>query len=609
MLKNSPSVQQILSTVESAGIGVWEYDIVTEELFLSDKACEIFGVTPQKFDNNFSTFVELLHPADKDCYLSKRATASRGQESFNITYRIVLPNGAVRHVQEIARIFDSSERKVLSGTIRDVTLEQLQKNRWKLLNTIALKLNDLVIITEGEPIDQSGSPIVYVSDAFTFLTGYERAEVIGRPPSFLHGPNTDPVELARIRAAMTAFQCVRAELVNYTKSGEEIWLESETWPISDDSGLHNQWVTVARDITERKTAEQAMRVSEAQFRASFEAAAVGQTLVDAATARIMQANQAFAQMLGYQPEEIIGRTAWELTWPDDRQAGQAGYEQLTQGRPGEFVREKRYIRRDGTPVWGRVSASVFKTPDPRQPLMTITIVEDIDESRRAKSALETAKHDLEALLAERTAALRQRDLLLREVYHRVKNNLQIVDSLLMMQAIRVSDPTAKSAFISMRGRLYALGLVHQQLMNSSNLSTFDIAPFLLELSENIVEGGAGPGIELVMKVVPLDAGLDFAIPLGLIVTELVTNSLKHAFADAKGTIEISLTQSGDGRVLLVISDNGIGYDVSEHLDPLANNALGTRIVAGMVAQLRGTMVVTSEGGARTEIHLPAPGAS
>ena len=533
----------------------------------------------------------------------------RCQESFDITYRIVLPNGAVRHLQETARIFESPGRRVLTGTIRDVTLEYLQKNRWKLLNTIALKLNDLVIITEGELVDGSGSPIVYVNDAFTSLTGYDRAEVIGRPQSFLYGPNTDAGELARIRAAMTAFHSVRAELIYYTKSGQEIWVESETWPISDESGLQNHWVTVERDITERKTAEQALRVSEAQFRASFEAASVGQTLVDASTARIVQANQAFAGMLGYDPEEIIGRTAWELTWPDDRQAGQAGYEQLIQGHPSAIVREKRYIRQDRTPVWGRVSASVFKTADPRQPLMTITIIEDIDESRRAKSALEAAKHDLEILLAERTAALTQRDLLLREVYHRVKNNLQIVDSLLMMQAVQVADLAAKSAFTSMRGRLYALGLVHQQLMNSANLSTFDIASFLVELSENIVEGGAGPDIELVMKVVPLDVGLDFAIPLGLIVTELVTNSLKHAFVDGKGTIEISLTQSGDGKVLLVISDNGIGYDVVEHLDQLANNALGTRIVTGMVAQLRGKMVVTSEGGARTEIQLPAPGAS
>ncbi len=595
--------------MESAGIGVWEHDIATDELFLSDKAYEIFGIEPDKFDNNFRHFIEFLHPADKDCYIVKRAVASRDQEPFNITYRIVLPNGAVRHVQEFSRIFESPERKVLSGTIRDVTLEYLQKSRWKLLNDIGLKLNDLVIITAGGPINGSDPPIVYVNDAFTSITGYDRDEAIGRPASFLHGPNTDPDELGRIRAAMTAFQSVRAELVNYTKSGKEIWLESETWPISDDSGLNDYWVTVERDITARKTGERALRVSEAQFRASFEAAAVGQTLVDAATARIMQANEAFARMLGYQPEEIIGRTAWELTWPDDREAGRAGYEQLIQGRPGQFVREKRYIRRDGTPVWGRVSASVFKTPDPKQPLMTITIVEDIDESRRAKSALEAAKHDLETLLAERTAALAQRDLLLREVYHRVKNNLQIVDSLLMMQTAQVSDPTAKSAFASMRARLYALGLVHQQLMNSSNLSTFDIAPFLLELSENIVEGGAGPDIELVMKAVPLDVGLDFAIPLGLIVTELVTNSLKHAFADGKGTIEIALTQSGDGKVLLVISDNGIGYDVAEHLDRLADNALGTRIVAGMVGQLRGTMVVTSEGGARTEIRLPAPGAS
>src|SRR3546814_11471499 len=104
--------------------------------------------------------------------------------------------------------------------------------------------------------------------------------------------------------------------------------------------------------------------------------------------------------------------------------------------------------------------------------------------------LRVAKADLEGMVEERTAALRQRDLLLREVYHRVKNNLQIIDGMVMMQARQLQDQAAKDSLQALRSRIYALGLVHQQLMASRDLQPFAIAPFLEELSGHIIEGGA-----------------------------------------------------------------------------------------------------------------------
>ena len=242
---------------------------------------------------------------------------------------------------------------------------------------------------------------------------------------------------------------------------------------------------------------------------------------------------------------------------------------------------------------------------------TATLLRD-SEARVRQSNLE-----LEARVAERTAelqqsnvqltdALAQRDLLLREVYHRVKNNLQTVDGLIVMQAGQLADPVAKKAFLSLRSRVFALGLVHQQLMGSSNLKTFDFAPFLQELSSNIVEGGAGDEISLSVRAVPLDVGLDFAIPLGLLVTELVTNSLKHAFPDRKGSIDVVLERGDDATVALVVADDGGGggraHEPGEHAKP----ALGTSIIRGLVAQLKGTIEVRRENGTRSEIRVPVP---
>jgi len=228
-----------------------------------------------------------------------------------------------------------------------------------------------------------------------------------------------------------------------------------------------------------------------------------------------------------------------------------------------------------------------------------------------KAAALPSAAELEARVAERTgelsAALAQRDLLLREVYHRVKNNLQMIDGLLVMHNRRTSDPAGRQAIQGLRDRVYALGLVHQQLMDSRDLKTFDIAPFLKELSINLVQAGASQDVALSIKAIPLDVGLDFAIPLGLLVTELVTNSLKHAFPSGSGRIEVEFTRAEDGTLALVVSDDGQGYGDGGAEADSRKPGLGLGIIGGLVTQLNGRIDVQSQPGkTRTEIRMAAP---
>tara|TARA_R110000782_G_scaffold268047_4_gene364060 strand:+ start:2562 stop:3797 length:1236 start_codon:yes stop_codon:yes gene_type:complete len=222
--------------------------------------------------------------------------------------------------------------------------------------------------------------------------------------------------------------------------------------------------------------------------------------------------------------------------------------------------------------------------------------------------LGNARTSLEATVAERTEALKQRDLLLREVYHRVKNNLQVVDAVLLMQANALEDREDKTFIESLRGRIYALGLVHQQLMTSSDYQTFDLAPFLEELIENLVAAGAQGKVDLEVEAFPLTVGLDFAVPMGLIVTELVTNSLKHAFADGNGKLKISVTRdnasSANGEIVVTVSDNGSGAaDVGGET---GKRGIGTKLIEGLLRQLRGRMFVKSGDGMMTQLILPHP---
>jgi two-component sensor histidine kinase len=241
---------------------------------------------------------------------------------------------------------------------------------------------------------------------------------------------------------------------------------------------------------------------------------------------------------------------------------------------------------------------------------TVALLRDSEARVRATNV------ELERRVAERTAdlasavehlttALNQRDLLLREVYHRVKNNLQIVDGLLTLQAHELTDPDAARALLNLRGRIWALGLVHQQLMRSADLKTFDIAPFLEELVKHIQDSGGKSGVTLSVETCPLDVGLDYAVPLAMVVNELVSNWLKHAFPDGTGNVSVVLKPDGDGKVLLVVADDGNGQpdsDTSGRSEP----SLGLSLVEGFVAQLEGTMSVRRGNGTKTEIRVAAP---
>jgi two-component sensor histidine kinase len=275
-------------------------------------------------------------------------------------------------------------------------------------------------------------------------------------------------------------------------------------------------------------------------------------------------------------------------------------------RAGERVEHFESVRRrkDGSDFPASVTISPIR--DVHGTIVGASkILQDISARHRAQAELAQAKADLEQLVVERTNALTQRNLLLREVYHRVKNNLQMVDGLLLMSTIKVSDPAARDVLADLRSRVFALGLVHQQLMGSPDLRTFDVGPFLIELSANIMGGASDDRIRLEVDTCPLEVGLDFAVPLGLLVTELVTNALKHAFPPtSSGQILVALCIDADHRLLLTVADNGIGHSGATR-EP-AKPGTGSSIVRKLVAQLDGKMAVNSDAGTSIEIIMPFP---
>lgn len=195
----------------------------------------------------------------------------------------------------------------------------------------------------------------------------------------------------------------------------------------------------------------------------------------------------------------------------------------------------------------------------------------------------------------------QRDLLLREVHHRVKNNFQVVNSLIQLQSAHANAET-KAVLADLHRRVYALGLVHQQLMQSNNLATFDVRAFLYDLSANLAAWPATDqrGIKVTAEADPIAADLDFAGPLTLLINELVDGALKRRFPDGQvGRITIALRKRSADTVVLSVSDNA-------EMTPVALAEPESRIMTALVKQLKGELTTARDGETVITIVMPHP---
>lgn len=246
--------EQFRHTVESITDGFFTLDKEFRFTYMNHKAAEILGGTTEDY------LGEVIWGG----------TCSVGYESpFALQYRKAAENQEKLHFEEFfeqgnlwleVHVYPSSEG--LTVYFSDVTVQRQEKEQLKLLSSAVSRLNDIIMITEAEPIDDPGPRTVFVNEAFEKRTGYTREETIGVSPRILQGPKTNRAELDRIRVALEEWQPVRAQLINYTKSGEEFWLELDIVPLADESGWYTHWVAVERDITEQKAMQEQLAASQ-----------------------------------------------------------------------------------------------------------------------------------------------------------------------------------------------------------------------------------------------------------------------------------------------------------------------------------------------------------
>jgi len=250
----------------AAKVGGWELTLATGHLYWTAETYRIHETTPAEYNPTLAAGISFYVPEARRTITAALQAAMEHGEGYDLELEARTSNGHLITVRTTCAVsLQDGKPFKLTGIFQDITaINQVLKAQiaanaqLRLLEKAVANLNDIVLITEAEPFGEPGHRIVFVNDAFVRRTGYSREEVIGKTPRILQGPKTQAAELARIGTALRKWEPVRAELINYTKSGGEYWLELDIVPVANDTGRFTHWVAVERDITERKATEMAL---------------------------------------------------------------------------------------------------------------------------------------------------------------------------------------------------------------------------------------------------------------------------------------------------------------------------------------------------------------
>ncbi|MBI5473794.1 MAG: PAS domain S-box protein [Ignavibacteriae bacterium] len=461
---------------------------------------------------------------------------------------------------------------MFTGIIRDISERKHAEARFRLV----VEASPYAIIMT----DFKGR-IVLVNSQAENLFGYTREELLNASIDQLVPEHQRKAHAAQ-RALFSAGPASRPmgagrDLKGRRKDGVEIPLEIGLSPLMTSEGSFVLASIV--DITERKRAEEALRKSEERHRTTLDNMMQGCQIVDF-NWRFRFVNDAAARQRKQTPEALLGHTMMEV-YP--------GIEETTLFAELKHCMLERAVRRiedefmfpDGSTAWFELNVQ----PAP-EGIFILSI--DISERKWAEAKLKIS--------------LREKEVLLKEIHHRVKNNLQVIASLLDLQASYTRDEKVIEMFRETRDRAYVMSGVHELLYQTKDLTRIDLGEYLNTLVNDLVAsyGTDRSLISLELKMDSLFVNMDTANCAGLIVHELISNALKHAFPDGReGGVTVELrqqVQTEEHRIKLTVSDDGVGF--APGLDFRATESLGLQLVNTLVEQLQGNIALDATAGTR-----------
>jgi PAS domain S-box-containing protein len=327
------------------------------------------------------------------------------------------------------------------------------------------------------------------------------------------------------------------------------------------------------------------------FRIALDAAPVGVLLFDRA-GRIALVNAHVEELFGYSREELLGQPL-EALLPERFRTLQDEFLRDQRSRSMDSGREFSARHKQGHDVPVEIGLTPVHTHDGDFALCSIA---DLTERKRTIEQLRERTTDL-------TASLRERDVLLQEVHHRVKNNLQVITSLINLQIRKGNDAAAREVLTECKRRVEAIGLIHEKLYQSQDYSRVPFSDYARSLARNIMHAAEAPpaGAELSIDCDDISLPVDKAISCGLILNELLTDAMKHDHVEGvRGQLAVGLHRIVGGKVRLSVTSSGLGHDEPGDSSP----SLGLQLVKALTSQLDGEL--TTEAGIDTSVAVVFP---
>jgi PAS domain S-box-containing protein len=572
---------------ETARDGIIVVDVATGAILDANPAlAHLMGSSQEAFLGKKVDDLEFLRTI-----VSRRKGAPESAQGKYVRYPdlpLETLDGRKIDIEFISKNYQVDRREIMQITIREITdLVAAELERDRFAARLAHYLSTSPTITYSLAIREGAATWEWISENVRETLGYSSEEALAPDWWFDRVNALDRARVVGIVTELSKNGTASREYRFSRKDGSVVWLHDEMRLFSGGEG-GPEIVGTLTDVTGRKKAEE-----EIHLKSSALDAAANAVVITDRVGRIEWANPAFSALTGYSVAEAAGMVPGNLV-----QSGR---------QDKEFYRRMWDTILSGK-VWSGRIVNKRKSGELYDEEMTITPV--LDESFNVSHFIAVKNDVTESELARKRleGALREKEDLLREIHHRVNNNMQVIISLFNVSAQDIGDPALRLKQADFVQRIQAMALIHGQFYDSKDISRIDFAAYLRQLANKL--GTAYPDSARRLEV---DCGadevflhLEQAIPAGLIVEELLINALKHAFPSPRddGRIGISQRLTGDGKLAVEVRDNGVG--VGDGVDLARANTLGMLLVRALATQVGATISFENEGGTVATMRLPLP---
>ena len=553
--------------------------------YVNESAAKLVGHSPDELIG--TSFERFIHPDDLKNVMEayeKRLKEENIPSRYEL--RIVGKGGKITHVEVNADIADYKGKIATISVIRDIS------ERKKLLEEVQEKANFLENLFENSPeavvlLDNSGH-VIRINKEFERMFGHKISEMEGKllDPFVARGDLLKEAE--QIRKRTDKGEKIELETIRVKKDGSLFNVQITESPIRSGDKVVGKYV-IYRDISAREKAEAKFKESEKKYRELVELAETG-IIIDDKDGNIVYANKHLAKIFGYDSiKEVKKLTIYDYVHPDDREKVINYHQRRISGKKAPSRYEFKGIRKDGKAIYLEVSVSPIVTE--KGIIGTRSYIWDITDRKKMENTLEKA--------------LKEKSIMLQEIHHRVKNNMQIIISLMRIQARRAKHKEIKEHLRALQDRVFSMAHVHEYFYRHPELDKINIASYIKGIVDHLcfMRNKSEKEIKVNLDLEEIHLDLNKAVPFGILLNEIITNILKHAFpGKKKGELSIRLYRDGNKKIRLYVADNGNG--IPEHVDLNNPETMGLQLINDLTHQLEGEIKIKSDKGTRINLIFP-----